>query len=109
MHNKSYKVKYYRYATQGSALSGAISYAAGAPAPGTFFDKIQIQSLPGNGGNVAVGDAPVATAGSESGIILQAGQIEELEYVNLADLKFVSTSGTDAIMIGVYTVKTTAQ
>ena len=106
MKNKHYKIKYYRLVSSSTTVAVKLSTVLSTGA-GTFFDRVLIQALPANTGNVAVGDAPVAAVGSESGFVLQAGQNISLDYVDIDEIKLIPLNASDGIMVGLYVVQTT--
>ena len=88
------------------AAAASLSGALPVPTNVNFYDKVTVQADPANAGNIAVGDAPSLTAGSGDGVILQAGQIKEYEYLSVNDLKLVVSNTGDSVIVGIATVKT---
>jgi hypothetical protein len=66
--------------------------------PEGHVGQVELQALKTNTGNIAVGGAAVvAAAGSESGILLTAGQTETVDVTDLKDVWIDSTVSGEGV------------
>lgn len=113
MHNFWYSQKSYRVVvpTTAATLASLINTATGnttiQTTPGlAVFHKIFVQAGIANLKNIALGDTPTVTAdgSADNGFTLVPGSFgPRIEWMDLNDLKLVSTNGTDTAIITIYT------
>lgn len=104
-HDQHLKVYDFRL-VNASTVTAATLFSALTTGMGKFVQKIVVQGLPTNTGQVAIGATPSVTAGSESGVQLYATQTVTYEHLDLSQISMLPKVAGEGLLLQVFVNQT---